>query len=128
MRAIALLQLSYLFLLVGSVFSAVHVDHAGSHGTVCSNEASSAYCHNSQPHEHEESHPGEDSLFEHVFEDGASFNKIFTLINPLLAEAPFALPSPEELVVRFVEEEASQPQTFHPLQNKSPRAPPVLRV
>lgn len=123
-----MLQLSYFVLLVGSVFSTVHVDHAGSHGVVCSAEASNAYCHNSQPHEHEESHPGEDSLFEHVFEDGASFNKIFVLINPLLVEAPFALPSPEELVVRFVEEEPSQLLTFYPLQNKSPRAPPALRV
>lgn len=128
MRAIALLQLSYLIILVGSVFSTVHVDHAGSHGIVCSAEASSAYCHNSQPHEHEESHPGEDSLFEHVFEDGASFNKLFVLGIPLLAEAPFALPSPEERVVRYAEAKSPELQISYPLENKSPRAPPALRV
>jgi len=128
MRALALLQLSYLVLLVGSVFSTVHVDHAGSHGTVCSAEASSAYCHNSQPHDHEESHPGEDSLFEHVFEDGASFNKLFVLVNPFFVEAPLALPGPEKRVVCFIEEEALPLHTCHPLENKSPRAPPALRV
>lgn len=128
MRAIALLQLSYLVLLVGSVFSTVHVDHAGSHGTLCSAEASSAYCHNSQPHDHEESHPGEDSLFEHVFEDGASFNKLFVLINPLYVEAPLALPRPEKFFVHFLQEEALPLQFWHPPENKSPRAPPAFRV
>ncbi|HRP68115.1 MAG TPA: hypothetical protein PLY93_01105 [Turneriella sp.] len=77
MRLLASLNLFYLFFLAVSVFSSLHVDHPGSHAQICVANKITAECHSEMPHSHEKSHPGEDSLLEHAFEDGASLDKAF---------------------------------------------------
>ncbi|MBV6493335.1 MAG: hypothetical protein LDLANPLL_01351 [Turneriella sp.] len=77
MRFFATFNLLYLLFLATSVFSSLHVDHAGSHERECAPNNITAQCHSDIPHEHESSHPGEDSLLEHTFEDGASLGKAY---------------------------------------------------
>lgn len=79
MRVFAAFNLCYLLFLVTSVFSSIHVDHPNSHETQCTPEHITHECHSDLPHEHEEAHPGEDSLLEHTFEDGASLVKSYAL-------------------------------------------------
>lgn len=127
MRIFAAIQLFYLFALASSVFSSVHVDHAGSHGQVCTGEIS-AYCHSESPHEHDEAHPGEDSLWEHIFEDGASLLTSFVLSIPGFSAPAFLPPSPEILVFHAVSTDTPRLLSLICFESKSPRAPPVPHV
>lgn len=70
MRRFATLNLVYLAFVAGSALSSVHIDHEGSHHEACIGSDISAACHADVPHEHEATHAGQESLFEHTFENG----------------------------------------------------------
>ncbi len=128
MRIFAIINLLYLTLLTASTVSAVHVDHDGSHETVCTNEIN-ARCHAELPHAHDEAHGGEESLFEHTFENGIRKNSAPILIISLPVSIAVVTPitaGPEIIVAAYALRD------FHdddPLSlffvPASPRAPPV---
>lgn len=70
MRKFATFNLFYLAFVAASALSSVHVDHEGSHEKLCVGVDISAACHADLPHEHEATHAGQESLFEHTFENG----------------------------------------------------------
>ena len=125
MRIIASLNLCYLFFLVSSVFSSTHIDHPLSHETECRAHEVSASCHSNLPHEHEDSHPGEDSLLEHTFEDGASLNKSYVLLDAIFSELQESLPEPALKVLHPILEK-KVPERYYSLHKyQSSRAPPL---
>ncbi len=70
MRRFATINLVYLAFVAGSALSSVHIDHEGSHREPCAGNEISASCHADVPHEHDATHAGQESLFEHTFENG----------------------------------------------------------
>lgn len=128
MRIFAAINLLYLIFISASSISAVHLDHEGSHPNQCSTEIS-AYCHADLPHEHEESHAGEESFFEHTFENGLHEKQ-----SSVLLEAPIAvmgiiaaavLQPVNNLTQSYIPyhyEHNHSSQNFSPT---SPRAPPI---
>lgn len=124
MRVFAAFNLCYLFFLVSSVFSSVHVDHQNSHETQCTPEHITFECHSDLPHEHEAAHPGEDSLLEHAFEDGASLLKSYALAVTASYCAVEITITPEIFLSYVAPAEAPPLHSSGRCSYKSSRAPP----
>ena len=90
MRIAATLALFILAALNAASFSSLHIDHPGSHLSECAPGKAGADCHSEQPHQHEATHGGEESLFEHIFEQSRA-EKSTALYALVLISSPLTL-------------------------------------
>jgi hypothetical protein len=67
-RKAAFVTLFFLGSLNAASLSALHVDQPLSHAVQCEPHAARPDCHADLPHEHDATHAGEESLFEHIFQ------------------------------------------------------------
>jgi hypothetical protein len=67
-RKAAFVTLFFLGSLNVASLSALHVDQPLSHAVQCEPHSARPDCHADLPHEHDATHAGEESLFEHIFQ------------------------------------------------------------
>lgn len=129
MRRFATFNLFYLAFVAASALTNVHIDHQGSHEAVCPATEISASCHADVAHEHEATHPGQESLFEHTFENG-SFEELTQLTAPpflAMGVVTFTVPFRFRALIEYDEDLAPDTSLFSQIKfsAQSSRAPPV---
>jgi hypothetical protein len=130
MRRFATLNLIYLAFVAGSALSSVHIDHEGSHHEACIGSEISAACHADVPHEHEATHAGQESLFEHTFENGNYEHSSVFMAPIFVGIATFDTTAPilfrERLLCRLRPTESAVQFSQLASSPHSSRAPPIV--
>jgi hypothetical protein len=130
MRRFATFNLFYLAFVAASALSTVHIDHEGSHQKLCVANQISATCHADVPHEHEATHAGQESLFEHTFENGSLEKSVSYVAPDVVTVALFDTEAATPVVVLTIAKVGSTGDTppLYPfvISPQSSRAPPAV--
>ncbi|MFZ5629103.1 MAG: hypothetical protein ACOY5B_08225 [Spirochaetota bacterium] len=126
MRKAAFTTLFFLGSLNAASLSSLHVDQPQSHAVQCEPASARPDCHADLPHEHDATHAGEESLFEHIFQVSreAPAMGLASCLGPVLFRQAFDV-APSS-TISFSLPAVVQPEEFRPaVRPADSRAPPV---
>jgi hypothetical protein len=126
-RNAAFVTLFFLASLNAASLSALHVDQPLSHAVQCAPHSARPDCHADLPHEHDATHAGEESLFEHIFQmsrEAPSFAFSFCLAPTFFRQVHDVAPA--SLFAHTLQVPVAPLFSSLPAQTVNSRAPPAF--